>query len=218
MDVNRIYPTHTDRVQRLPRVQRVNMPLFEQQREDISQHFSSQKMQKKSGKQDYAHFFHQGYQHSRFPHARQPYAFKKNEYVAMSTCIYVNHTTVKQMITYASNHKEFIWEDMGFDGNSKWIVVCGQRFECKFTDEEIACFEQLYAGTDYVKYLEKNVPLLAKLYVVVSRNQQGILQFLRLGEQVRHVKISALQQNEKAIRFISEVMDFYAVKQWVFMI
>lgn len=218
MDVNRIYGVHTERVQPLQRVARAEFPTFEDMREDVARHYSNRAEEEKRQRQNRSNFFHQNYKQSRFRQTIQPYGFKENTFVAMENCIYVNHLTVKQMIAYAANHDDFFWDDMGFDGNVKWVVVKNQRFECKFTNEEIACYEQMFEGTIYTQYLQKQPEHEVRMHVLVTQNRETQLQFMRLGNSVEHKKIQCLQQNTLACKFIQNVMQVYQLNEMVFML
>lgn len=217
MDVNRIYGVNTDRVQPLQRVQKANLPLFEDMREDIARRYSNQTEERKRPV-NREHFLRQNYERSRFHQTIQPYGFKKNTFIAMENCIYVNHSTVKQMITYAANHEDFFWDDMGFDGNVKWVVINKQRFECRFTDEEVACFEQMFEGTIYTEHLIRQQERIAFMHVLVKLDKQNQLQFERLGNPVEHKKIQILKKNTSAYEFIRLVMQFYRLDEMIFML
>lgn len=54
---------------------------------------------------------------------------------AAHTTVYVNSNAYNKIL-HATTFGQPQWEEMGCDGEKRWVVVNGQRFECPLTKEE----------------------------------------------------------------------------------
>ncbi len=61
---------------------------------------------------------------------------------AANTTVYVNYSTFRQIVNYTANNEECPWTELGIDGEKRWIVVNGQRFECPLSEEEKEAFKK----------------------------------------------------------------------------
>ncbi|MGG3891772.1 hypothetical protein [Metabacillus fastidiosus] len=55
---------------------------------------------------------------------------------AAHTTLYVDYSTFQQIANYTTNNPECEWSEIGVDGEKRWIVVNGQRFESPLSEEE----------------------------------------------------------------------------------
>ncbi|MCK1999570.1 hypothetical protein MPH47_20470 [Psychrobacillus psychrodurans] len=55
---------------------------------------------------------------------------------AAHTTLYVDNSTFQQIANYTTNNSECQWSEIGVDGEKRWIVVNGQRFESPLSEAE----------------------------------------------------------------------------------
>lgn len=69
--------------------------------------------------------------------ASQSYPIKSaiDKGTAAHTTVYVNRNSYDKILN-ATTFGEPKWEEMGCDGEKRWVVVNGQRFECPLSKEE----------------------------------------------------------------------------------
>ena len=74
---------------------------------------------------------------------------------AAHTTIQVDRSTFDKIANYTTYSGEVSWEELGKDGNKRWIVVNGQRFECELSEEEKAMIKNTQKTLiDYIEEAE----------------------------------------------------------------
>ncbi|WP_252232851.1 hypothetical protein, partial [Clostridium sp. ZBS15] len=61
---------------------------------------------------------------------------------ASNTTVYVDKSTFMQITNYSTNNSECQWDELGMDGEKRWVVINGQRFECPLSKEEKEAIER----------------------------------------------------------------------------
>lgn len=55
---------------------------------------------------------------------------------ASNTTLYVDRKTFDSIVSYSANNESCKWDEMGIDGEKRWVVINGQRFECPLSEAE----------------------------------------------------------------------------------
>ena len=55
---------------------------------------------------------------------------------AANTTLYVDKNTFNNIASYSTNNANCQWDELGVDGEKRWVVINGQRFECPLSKEE----------------------------------------------------------------------------------
>lgn len=74
---------------------------------------------------------------------------------AANTTLFVDRGTFNQIASYTTNNPECQWEEMGVDGEKRWIVVNGQRFECPLSEEEKELRRRMEENSNLISILTK---------------------------------------------------------------
>ena len=72
---------------------------------------------------------------------------------AANTTVYVNRSAYDKIL-HATTFGEMKWEEMGVDGDKRWVVINGQRFECEHSPEEKELRKKMQKSL--LDYLEEN--------------------------------------------------------------
>ncbi|MEE3809572.1 hypothetical protein V2H29_21775 [Lysinibacillus fusiformis] len=128
---------------------------------------------------------------------------------AIKTTLYVDSYTYNQILNYTTNNPECQWSEMGFDGEKRWVVVNGQRFECPLSEKEKAARKR--AQLTLLDYMEEHrlqkekTRLKHKKYEQIDIDFTGTSNASILGIDP---KIDHLLSNEKAINMLKDISKY----------
>jgi len=115
---------------------------------------------------------------------------------ASHTTLYVDNSTFQSIATYTTFHPETKWTELGKDGDKRWIVVNGQRFESPLSEEEKALMKR--AGMTLLDYM-KEVEEHKEKVTLDFASKDGIT------NSSNDPKINGLLQNEKVLKMLRNI-------------
>lgn len=121
---------------------------------------------------------------------------------ASHTTLYVDNATFQQIATYSTYHPETQWTELGKDGEKRWVVVNGQRFESPLSEEEKAMMKR--AEMTLLDFLleaeEHREEMETKEKVTLDfSDKDGI------AHSSNNPKINGLLQNEKVMEMLKNI-------------
>lgn len=121
---------------------------------------------------------------------------------AFLTTLYVDNATFQKITAYTTNHPDNQWSELGKDGDKRWIVVNGQRFESPLSEEEKAMMKraQMTLGDhldEAEEYKEKTEP---KEKVTLDFTSNDVI-----NESSENPKIVSLLKNEKVMAMLKDI-------------
>ncbi|GCD13232.1 hypothetical protein [Clostridium tagluense] len=126
---------------------------------------------------------------------------------AANTTVYVDKSTIFQIMNYTTDNPECSWSEMGVDGEKRWVVVNGQRFECPLSKEEKEAIRKAqHTFLDMLEEYDKNKEELdcngkenIKVEIDPSSNAED------LSKQSNNPKIINLANNEKVMPMLKNI-------------
>ncbi|MGG0644618.1 hypothetical protein ABE021_11830 [Sporosarcina gallistercoris] len=121
---------------------------------------------------------------------------------AALTTLYVDNATFQKIATYTTNHPDNQWSELGKDGDKRWIVVNGQRFESPLSEEEKAMMKraQMTLG-DYLdeaeEYKEETKPENKVTLDFTSKDVVNV--------SIENPKLASLLKNEKVMDMLKDI-------------
>lgn len=128
---------------------------------------------------------------------------------AANTTVYVNYSTFRQIVSYTANNEECPWSELGIDGEKRWIVVNGQRFECPLSGEEKEAFKR--ASLTLMDVLEEYEKAKEKLPSQRKENKKVEIDFDKDKFSVSdesNSKVSNLLKNKKVMNMLRDISKF----------
>lgn len=108
---------------------------------------------------------------------------------ATHTTVYINQNAFDKILSATThNNRQPDWEEIGCDGEKRWIVINGQRFECPLSETEKA--KQRRFGCNFLDILNEH-----------EKNQTSSKSAHSSGN------IEALRENEKVVRMLHQIFD-----------
>lgn len=135
---------------------------------------------------------------------------------AANTTITLDNATFEQICSYLSNNPDQTcrWSEMGVDGDKKWVVINGQRFEYRFTEEEKEAFRKMAENSNLVNILTRLDKEKAKLKaksdkkqtpVNLNLNSKGNLEFDNMSKVQGNEKLQNLSKNEPVMKILKHI-------------
>ncbi|NFN77623.1 hypothetical protein FDC26_12200, partial [Clostridium botulinum] len=127
---------------------------------------------------------------------------------ASNTTIYVDKSTFMQIANYSTNNSECQWDELGVDGEKRWVVINGQRFECPLSKEEKEAFER--ASKTMLDYLieadkEKEEKEEKKENIDFKFNGNGSISIDDESLLSSNPKLSGLLKNDKVMKMLKDI-------------
>ncbi|NFG60788.1 hypothetical protein FDG75_01215 [Clostridium botulinum] len=127
---------------------------------------------------------------------------------ASNTTIYVDKSTFMQISSYTTNNSECQWEELGVDGEKRWVVVNGQRFECPLSKEEKEAIKR--ASKTMLDYLieadkEKEEKEEKKENIDFKFNGDGSISIGDESLLSSNPKLSGLLKNDKVMNMLKDI-------------
>ncbi|MCZ8542314.1 hypothetical protein [Psychrobacillus psychrodurans] len=130
---------------------------------------------------------------------------------AAQTTLYVDHSTFQQIANYTTNNSECQWSEIGVDGEKRWIVVNGQRFESPLSEAEKErrqerLEEPSMTLIDYLEEYEDNKATekdKSKDVTTVEIDFNGSQP--RMNKQIENDKLTNLFGNEKVMEMLKDI-------------
>lgn len=127
---------------------------------------------------------------------------------ASNTTIYVDKSTFTQMMNYSTNNSECRWDELGVDGEKRWIVINGQRFECPLSKEEKEAIKR--ASKTMLDYLieadeEKEEKEEKKENIDFKFNGDGSISIDDESLLSSNPKLSGLLKNDKVMKMLKDI-------------
>lgn len=127
---------------------------------------------------------------------------------AAHTTLYVDYSTFQQIANYTTNNSECPWSEIGIDGEKRWIVINGQRFESPLSKEEKEAFRKACSSTllDVLEQHEKEKEKFnhkSQETVKVDINFTGNTP--SMNGQINNTKIINLLGNEKVMKMLKDI-------------
>jgi ribosomal protein S18 len=130
---------------------------------------------------------------------------------AVNTTIYVDKNTYNEILSYTTNNREYSSEEMGCDGDKRWIVVNGQRFQSELSKEEKEAFKKRFKYSSLDSFLGKessskdnaikNNPIKVSLDANKKIKIDG-------DDQVQsNSKLKNLMKNGKVMEMLSDIIE-----------
>ncbi|MBU5266527.1 hypothetical protein [Virgibacillus proomii] len=128
---------------------------------------------------------------------------------AAHTTLYVDYSTFQQIANYTTNNPECHWSEMGVDGEKRWIVVNGQRFESPLSEEEKERMKRSSTSKTLLDYLieyedkkavwKKRANDLDKIEIDFNGSSPSI------NKQIVNSKLTNLFENEKVMKMLNDI-------------
>lgn len=121
---------------------------------------------------------------------------------ASHTTLYVDYSTFQSIATYTTNHPETQWTELGKDGEKRWIVVNGQRFESPLSEEEKAMMKR--AEMTLLDFLQESEEHEEK----TAPKEKVTLDFATkngITDSSNDPKINSLLQNEEVMEILKNI-------------
>lgn len=127
---------------------------------------------------------------------------------ASNTTIYVDKSTFMQISSYTTNNSECQWDEMGVDGEKRWIVVNGQRFECPLSKEEKEAFKR--ASKTMLDYIieedeKKQEKEEKRENIDFKFNGDGSISIDDESLLSSNPKLSGLLKNDKVMKMLKDI-------------
>lgn len=132
---------------------------------------------------------------------------------AANTTLYVDKSSFNQIMNYTTNNAECQWSELGVDGEKRWIVVNGQRFECPLSEEEKEARRKLQRTLLDVfeeadKEKEKHNPKSEKHnFVQLSFDQNNKIRVEGDKQLQGNDKIKNLMSNDTVMKMLTGIMN-----------
>ncbi|APF28121.1 hypothetical protein NPD7_257 [Clostridium sporogenes] len=143
-------------------------------------------------------------------HSRRPnMGIMLDKGTAANTTVYVNYSTFRQIVSYTANNEECPWSELGIDGEKRWVVVNGQRFECPLSEEEKEAFKR--ASLTLMDVLEEYEKAKEKLPSQRKENKKVEIDFDKDKFSVSdesNSKVSNLLKNKKVMNMLRDISRF----------
>lgn len=143
-------------------------------------------------------------------HSRRPnMGIMLDKGTAANTTVYVNYSTFRQIVSYTANNEECPWSELGIDGEKRWVVVNGQRFECPLSEEEKEAFKR--ASLTLMDVLEEYEKAKEKLPSQRKENKKVEIDFDKDKFSVSdesNSKVSNLLKNKKVMNMLRDISKF----------
>ncbi|PIH05388.1 hypothetical protein [Clostridium combesii] len=128
---------------------------------------------------------------------------------AANTTVCVNYSTFRQIVNYTANNEQCPWTELGIDGEKRWVVVNGQRFECPLSEEEKEAFKK--ASLTLFDVLEEYEKEKEKLPSQRKENKKVEIDFdkdkLNVSDE-SNSKVSNLLKNKKVMNMLRDISKF----------
>ncbi|ACD22944.1 hypothetical protein FDE76_00870 [Clostridium botulinum] len=127
---------------------------------------------------------------------------------ASNTTIYVDKSTFMQITNYSTNNSECQWDELGIDGEKRWVVINGQRFECPLSKEEKEAIKR--ASKTMLDYLieadeEKEEKEEKKENIDFKFNGDGSISIDDESLLSSNPKLSGLLKNDKVMKMLKDI-------------
>lgn len=140
--------------------------------------------------------------------------FSLDKGTAANTTMYVDKVTFNNIVSYTTNNSDYKWEELGIDGEKRWVVVNGQRFECELTKEEKETAKRVKKTLiDFIMESEEKNNKIRKNEKEIKRKENTFkLDFkdnkvkLNSDENIgQSEKVINLMKNNKVMKVLAEV-------------
>lgn len=134
---------------------------------------------------------------------------------ASNTTLYVNKKTFNDIMAASTNGTTASWDEMGVDGEKRWIVINGQRFQCPLSKEEKEAFQRAEKrstllsvitehenATKNFKEKKQNHPSLK-----LSINSNNNLSMSGDNSIKNNIKFENLQHNKPVMDILKEIIN-----------
>lgn len=128
---------------------------------------------------------------------------------AAETTLYVDYSTYSKILNYTTDNPECQWSEMGMDGEKRWVVVNGQRFECPLSEEEKAAIKR--AKHTLLDYVEEHRLQKEKTMPKQKKSEQIDIDFTGTSNANIfgiHPKINNLLGNEKVMNMLKDISKY----------
>lgn len=127
---------------------------------------------------------------------------------AANTTLYVNRSTFNQIANYSTNNPNCNWDEIGIDGEKRWIVVNGQRFECPLSEEEKEMRRKLAEESNLAAILAK-ADKEKEMHKKKSEKHDSVKLTVTENNKIKIEGFENYQSNEKTKNLIKndKVMD-----------
>ncbi|MGG3801819.1 hypothetical protein [Metabacillus fastidiosus] len=125
---------------------------------------------------------------------------------AAHTTLYVDYSTFQQIANYTTNNPECEWSEIGIDGEKRWIVVNGQRFESPLSEEEKQAMKR--AQMTLLDYMEESRKQKGGILPKRDEFKKGELDFTNNSISTSlesDPKIVNLLKNEKVMNMLEDI-------------
>ncbi|MBN1069028.1 hypothetical protein [Clostridium sp. ZS1] len=127
---------------------------------------------------------------------------------ASNTTVYVDKSTFMQIANYTTNNSECQWDELGIDGEKRWVVVNGQRFECPLSKEEKEAIKR--ASKTMLDYLieedeKKKEKEEKKENIDFKFNGDGSISIDDESLLRSNPKLSGLLKNDKVMKMLKDI-------------
>lgn len=128
---------------------------------------------------------------------------------AANTTLYVDKNTFNNIVSYSTNNDDCKWDELGVDGEKRWVVINGQRFECPLSKEEKEAYKNASKTIlDYIieaeqKKEEKESKEKNKTDINVNSN--GEINLSGNSQTFESSKIKNLLNNDKVMTMLKDI-------------
>lgn len=134
---------------------------------------------------------------------------------AAHTTLYVDRGTFDQIANYTTFNPECKWDEIGVDGEKRWVVVNGQRFECPLSEEEKKAARRFAENSNLMNVITKAEKkrdeerrkhhLDGSNSVKMTVGANGKIDFQGTNNFPGNTKLQNLAKNEKVMNMLSHI-------------
>lgn len=128
---------------------------------------------------------------------------------AANTTLYVDKNTFNNIVSYSTNNANCQWDELGVDGEKRWVVINGQRFEYPLSKEEKEAYKNASKTMlDYIIEAEQEKEekeSKEKNKTDISVNSNGEINLSGNSQTFESSKIKNLLNNEKVMTMLKDI-------------
>ena len=128
---------------------------------------------------------------------------------AANTTLYVDKNTFNNIVSYSTNNDDCKWDELGVDGEKRWVVINGQRFECPLSKEEKEAYKNdSKTILDYIIEAEQEKEekeSKEKNKTDINVNSNGEINLSGNSQTFESSKIKNLLNNDKVMTMLKDI-------------
>lgn len=133
---------------------------------------------------------------------------------ASHTTIYVDNKTFNSIVSNTGINGNPKWDELGIDGEKRWVVINGQRFQCPLSEKEKEAYRKASKGYTLLDALKEHEEATEKLKgkkekhpsLSLSLNSKNNLSISGDKNLKDSLKIKNLENNKPVMKLLKDVL------------